>query len=84
MGVVDKVFSGNSGSVLISTAGTFTYGKHGPVAKPYTLSNIPNPYDVFKFFKKVSHAVKTDIEYPNKYRPKVNPGYQTDYDPNKK
>ena len=84
VGVLDKLFGGGSGSILISAAGTFTYGRHGAVGKPYTLSNIPNPYDVFKFFKKVSHAVKTDIEYPNKYRPKVNHGYQTGYDPNKK
>ena len=84
VGIFDKLFSRNSGSILISSAGTFTYGKHGPIARPYTLSNIPNPYDVFKFFKKVSHAVKTDIEYPNQYRPKTNLGYRTSYNPFKK
>ena len=84
VGVFDKLFGGgNSGSILISTAGSITYGRHGPVQKPYTLRNIENPYDVFKFFKKVSHAVKTDIQYPNKYRPKKNPGYGTDYNPDK-
>src|SRR3989338_3992236 len=84
VGLFDKLFGGgNSGSILISTAGSFTYGRHGPIQKPYTLRNIENPYDVFKFFKKVSHAVKTDIQYPNKYRPKTNPGYGTDYNPNK-
>ena len=84
VGLFDKLFGGNSGSILISTAGSFTYGRNGPVQKPYTLRNIENPYEVFKFFKKVSHAVKTDIQYPNKYRPKTNPGYGTDYNPNKK
>ncbi|MBM3232504.1 hypothetical protein FJZ21_03985 [Candidatus Pacearchaeota archaeon] len=83
VGVLDKLFGGGSGSILISTAGTFTYTRRGPVQKPYTISNIDNPYEVFKFFKKVSHAVKTDIQYPNKYRPKTNPGYGTDYNPNK-
>lgn len=81
--IFDKIFSRNSGSILISSAGTFIYGRHGPIAKPYTLNNIQNPYKVFKFFKKVSHAVKTDIQYPNKYRPKTNLGYRTDYNPKK-
>lgn len=85
VGVLDKLFgSGNTGSILISTAGSFTQTKQGAVSKPYTLSNVSNPYDVFKFLKQVSHDVKTDIEYPNKLRPSENPGYQTDYDPNKK
>lgn len=75
--VIDKLFGRDSGSILVSSAGTLTYGRHGPVAKPYTLRNISSPYDVFKFFKKVSHAVKTDIEFPNLYRPKTNPGYKT-------
>src|SRR3989338_2543306 len=83
VGVLDKLFGGGSGSILLSTAGTFTYTRRGPVQKPYTLSNISNPYEVFKFFKKVSHDVKTDIQYPNKYRPKKNPGYGTDYNPGK-
>lgn len=82
VGLLDIIFGGRSGSILISTAGSFTYGRHGRIQKPYTISHISNPYDVFKFFKKVSYAVKTDIQYPNKYRPKTNPGYGTDYDPN--
>jgi len=83
VGLLDILFGRKSGSILISTAGSFTYTRRGPVQKPYTISNIENPYDVFKFFKKVSYAVKTDIQYPNKYRPKTNPGYGTDYNPNK-
>ena len=81
VGVLDILFGRKSGSILISTAGTFTYTRRGQVQKPYTISHIENPYEVFKFFKKVSHAVKTDIQYPNKYRPKTNPGYKTEYNP---
>lgn len=82
VGVFDKLFgSGNTGSILVSTAGTFTYTRRGASQKPYTMSNISNPYEVFKFFKRVTHDVKTDIQYPNKLRPSENPGYQTDYDP---
>ena len=79
VGIIDKLFGNGSGSILISTAGTFTYGRRGIAHKPYIISNVENPYEVFKFFKKVSHAVKTDINFHNKFRPKTNPGYDTDY-----
>lgn len=85
VGFWDKVVGKTSGSILIYSAGSFTVMPQGQqVAKPYTISNIDNPYDVFKFFKEVSHDIKTDIEYPNKLRPGENPGYQSNYDPNKK
>lgn len=83
VGFWDRVIGNSSGSILLSSAGSFTYTKQGQVARPYTLSHIPNPYEVFKFFKKVSHDVKTDIHYPNQYRPKTNPGYHTDYNSNR-
>lgn len=79
VGLIDKIFGKNSGTILVSTAGSFSYTKKGAVKRPYTLHNIEDPYNVFKFFKKVSYDVKTDINYPNKYRPKLNPGYNTDY-----
>jgi membrane protein YdbS with pleckstrin-like domain len=81
VGISDKLFSGNTGSIRISTAGSFTQGKYGPVQTPYVLRNVTDPYKVFKFFKKVAHDVKTDIHYPNKYRPNTNPGYRTSYRP---
>jgi membrane protein YdbS with pleckstrin-like domain len=88
IGVFDKLIGQNTGSILISSAGSFTYAPNNTtmqkLQRPYTISNVVNPYDVFKFFKKVSYDAKTDIEYPNKFRPTENPGYKTDYDPNKK
>lgn len=82
VGLLDIIFGRRSGSILLSTAGSFTYTRRGQaIQKPYTLSHIPDPYEVFKFFKKVSHAVKTDIHFPNQYRPKTNPGYTTNYQP---
>ena len=77
MGVVDKIFGGNSASIYVSTANIRTVS--GSVISKYTLKNIKEPYEVFKHLKKVSHAVKTDIYYPNKLRPKSNPGYKTSY-----
>ncbi len=84
VGVLDKFFGmGDTGSILISTAGSVGYGRYGAIQKPYGIRNISKPYDVFKFFKKISHDVKTDIQYPNKLRPEENPGYQTSYTPDK-
>lgn len=81
----DKIVGKTSGSILISSAGSFAITRQGQqVVKPYSVSNIDNPYEVFKFFKKLSHDIKTDIEYPNKLRPLENPGYRSNYDPNKK
>jgi hypothetical protein len=79
VGIFDKLFSSNSGSILLSSAGTVMQTQNGTMQKPFVISSIPNPYDVFKFFKKVSHDVKTDIQYPNQLRPVNNPGYGTTY-----
>lgn len=82
VGIADTLFGhGKTGSILLSTAGTFVQGKYGMRPHPYSMSNVRNPYDVFKFFKRVSYDVKTDVSYPNKLRPDTNPGYQTTYQP---
>lgn len=84
VGFWDKVVGANSGSILISSAGIIRHTTRGPqILMPHTLSNVNKPYEVFKFFKKVAHAIKTDIQFPNKYRPNTNPGYKTSFDPNK-
>lgn len=76
----DKLFGKGSGTILIRTAGDpVVYAKQHAYNKPSSLSSISFPYEAFKFFKKVSFDVKTDMEYPNKYRPKSNPGYKTSY-----
>lgn len=81
VGLFDKLFGGgNTGSVLISTAGSSVFTDKKSIKIPYVFRNIANPYDVFKLLKKVTHDIKTDIQYPNKFRPTDNPGYQTDYD----
>ncbi len=67
VGFFDKVFGKESGTLEIYTG----------AASTYILENIQNPYQVTRFFSKVAYNVKTDMEYPNKYRPKKNPGYTT-------
>lgn len=80
VGLTDILFGGRSGSILVFSAGTFVQTRRGARVAPYRISHVANPYEIFKFFKKVSHDVKTDVHFPNKYRPKNNPGYSTNYE----
>lgn len=73
----DKLFMQDTGSILISTAGTFTQTSKGTYARPYELDSIKNPYEIFKNLKQSTMHVKTDINYPNALRPGSNPGYNT-------
>ena len=43
------------------------------------LYGIKNPYDVFKVLKQTIMDIKSDINYPNDYRPETNRGYNTKY-----
>ncbi len=43
------------------------------------LYGIQRPYEVFKALKEIVLDIKTDINYPNDYRPESNPGYNTKY-----
>jgi hypothetical protein len=83
VGIVDKIFNQNTGTISVFVPGDMMYlnTKRGTsaVPRPNMLAHIESPYEVFKYFKKVSFDVKTDIQYPNQYRPGVNPGYSTDY-----
>jgi len=47
------------------------------------LYGIQNPYDVFKKLKEIVMDIKSDINYPNDFRPESNPGYNTRYDKKK-
>jgi hypothetical protein len=76
--IFDKLFGGNTGTIFISPAQhILNSGQY----QTNELANIHYPYETFKFLKKVSYDIKTDIEYPNKLRPTENPGYQTQYTP---
>ena len=43
------------------------------------IRSVHHPYKVFKKIKKVSLDVKTDMYYPNAFRPSENKGYKTKY-----
>lgn len=55
-------------------AGT-SQGRVRPVINRFI--GIEHPYDTFRLLKGVAFNTKTDILYPNAYRPAENPGYKT-------
>lgn len=77
IGIINKIFKTGSIRIFSGRMG----GRYGETPMYDSLSNVTNPYDVFKLFEKTEYDVKTDINYPNKYRPEDNPGYNTKYDP---
>ena len=44
------------------------------------LNGIQNPYEVFKNLKEIVMDIKSDVNYPNDFRPETNKGYNTRYD----
>jgi hypothetical protein len=72
---------GRSGSVILTGRGSLASDDNDPNSRPYVLSHVPHPYEVFKFFQRAEYDVKTDLEYPNRFRPPENPGYPTSYPP---
>ncbi len=43
------------------------------------LFDIPDPYFITKRLQEIVIDIKTDIEFPNQFRPSENPGYTTKY-----
>ena len=43
------------------------------------LMNLENPYHLLSRLQKITHDIKTDIQYPNDLRPNENHGYNTKY-----
>lgn len=58
-------------------------GEIGPNGRSLTCNmlSIPYPNDTFKRIKKITMDIKTDMQYPNAYRPEQNQGYNTKYQP---
>lgn len=82
VGVIDKVFGRNSGSIRIyANRLVYVSGKNGGGTRnvPFNLAHITDPYAAFELFKKVSFDVKADISFPNVLRPQENVGYKTEY-----
>lgn len=75
IGLLDKIFG--TGDVLLDEG--IVSSKGHPV---YTaLEDLEDPRQVYHRVQKIVLDMQTDIEYPNAYRPKENPGYQTEYRP---
>lgn len=80
VGLLDKLFNGNTGSIYIYS-GLMGASQYGSYSVPHMLFTIQDPYKVFEILKKLSHDIKSDIEYPNNLRPENNSGYNTEYNP---
>ncbi len=63
----------------------FAAGRTNREGNPQTdnFTAVPDPYEVFKKVKSTAVDIKTDWNYPNQLRPPENPGYKTDYKPEK-
>ena len=64
VGIFDRAFGNDSGTIKIFTPGTST----GQGTRPILLSNIDDPYDVFKLVNRASYGEKRDTYYPNRKR----------------
>lgn len=70
VGLIDRIFK--VGDVYLQTASQTGH-----------LEDIKAPYHYSSKIQKIVQDIKTDIHYPNKLRPSENPGYNTNYTPNK-
>jgi hypothetical protein len=76
VGPLEKLF--NVGSIRIFS-GEAMSTKNGMRSMFDTFKAIENPYGVFKQLKQVSMDIRSDLNYPNQYRPEENHGYRTKY-----
>ena len=80
--LLDVIFGfWRTGSLTFVTRGPLTPDRNEEDARPYVLSHVVHPYDVFRFFQRAEYDVKADLEYPNALRPEKNAGYTTTYTP---
>ena len=45
----------------------------------YVIEDISDPYFIYQKLSKIANDIKSDIIYPNAYRPNENPGFKTSY-----
>ncbi len=64
--ILDKIFK--VGDIYINTT-----SQNGVIC------DIDQPYQVYRLLQKTSNDIKSDIYYPNAYRPEENNGYNTRY-----
>lgn len=64
-------------------SGEMVQTKNGAQMRTQNFIAIAQPYEVFKKIKEVSLDIKSDLQYPNQYRPDENPGYNTRYNDKK-
>lgn len=77
IGLLDKLF--HTGDIVLDN-GVVMYNRknhqHGPV-----MEDLEDAQSVYNRVQKIILDMQTDMEFPNAYRPEVNPGYNTEYRP---
>lgn len=77
IGLLDNLF--HTGDIVLDN-GVIVYNQknrqHGPV-----MEDLEDAQNVYNRVQKIILDMQTDMEFPNAYRPEVNPGYNTDYRP---
>ncbi len=77
VGLRDMLLTNSSGNIHLH--GKYRHAHQSAGQFVYTLWHVKNPYEVFKMVEKISRDFKTEMKYPNKYRPRKNKGYKTKY-----
>lgn len=77
VGLLDKIF--HTGDIVFDS-GMVMYNQknqqHGPM-----MEDLEDAHAVYNRIQKIILDMQTDMEYPNAFRPEINPGYNTDYRP---
>jgi hypothetical protein len=72
---------GQTGSISVVTRAAANAAECDAEGPPHVFAHILHPDEVFRFFHRTEYDAKTDIEFPNRFRPDVNPGYPTTFPP---
>jgi membrane protein YdbS with pleckstrin-like domain len=81
VGLIEKMR--NCGSIRLTPFAQAVSGGNRSSAYRAALSHISDPYKVYKMITQMSRDIRTDFSYPNAMRPDENPGYNTQYRPEK-
>lgn len=71
VGFIDKLFG--VGDIYIQTSGV------NDAQTNVIISDVKNPYRIYKIINQTYMDIKSDLHFPNAYRPDENPGYNTRY-----
>lgn len=81
IGILEKFR--NKGTIQLTPDQKYYKGDDRYTEQGHRLIGIDKPYEIYKLLNKNTLDVVTDQQFPNKYRPDINKGYNTKLDNNK-